>query len=240
MPLISYCHGVFVEFRADDEDLQDNPGGKKTRSKGKHRANPYPSSGHAKKVTLESESASGEAQDATMAKNKDVAREARPDVQSSMPSDVIVDLATSVHKNVVVEGANAQPSTPVTDAIVQAVKYVSVESVNVPSLSPVLVNALMEHVTLPLSPHPQDDCFKVARHPLSRSSRSSLRVGHVKSQKHIYGPTARSKAKSRAEDNDRKRAMLEEAAKNIPVLKLRGDLSFTNSVGHFTTSIFFD
>ena len=120
----------------------------------------------------------------------------------------------------VVEGANAQPSTPVTDAIVQAVKYVSVESVNVLSLSPVLVNALMEHITLPLSPHPQDDSFKVASHPLSRSSRSSLRVGHVKSQKHIYGPTACSKAKSRAEDNDQKRAMLEEAAKNVPVLKL--------------------
>ena len=31
-----------ARLRADDEGLQDNPGGKKTRSKGKQRAKPYP------------------------------------------------------------------------------------------------------------------------------------------------------------------------------------------------------
>jgi len=34
--------------------------------------------------------------------------------------------------------------------------------------------------------------------------------------------------------------MLEEAAKNVPIFNPPANFSLTNSVGHFTTSIFFD
>ena len=256
-------------FRNDDRGLQDNPGGKKSRSKGKHRVEPYPCSGHAKKVTFENESASDDEvqEDATRAKNKDVVRETQPEVQSS----------TSMHENVVVQGANVQASTPVTDAVVGAAnaqlppsspedvstrsvrflspsrRDVSVESVNVQSSSSLLVDVSaqsVEDVTLSsisggAPPHTQNDCFNVAPGPMSSCGQSSLRVGYVKSsRKHIPPPTARSKAKSPAEDDgfmldrDQERAMLEEAAKNAPVFNLPANLSFTRNVSHFTTKNF--
>ena len=92
----------------------------------------------------------------------------------------------------------------------------------------------------------QNDCFSVASGPLSTSGASSLRVGHVKSRNHIPRPyTIRSSARSLAKgdgfmpDRDKEMAMLEEAAKNVPLFNLPANFSFTKNVGHSTISKFF-
>ena len=74
----------------------------------------------------------------------------------------------------------------------------------------------------------QNDCFPVASGPLSMSGASFLRVGRVKLQNNIPPPYAiRSRARCPAEgdgfmpDRDKEMAMLEEAAKNVPVFNLQ-------------------
>ena len=82
----------------------------------------------------------------------------------------------------------------------------------------------------------------------STSGASSLRVSNVKSSRnHIPQPyTIRSSARSPAEgdgfmpDRDKEMAMLEEAAKNVPVFNLAANSSFTKNVGHSSTSNFFN
>jgi len=191
---------------------------------------------------------------------------ARVQPSTSVPNDVISEVAhtqipVSVSNNTIVEEMNAQPSPPPSkDASMESGRHTSPMSVDVSvesgrHTSPMSVDVSMESAeNVLLSPSTsmgappliQNDCFSVASGPLSTSGASSLRVGHVKSRNHIPRPyTIRSSARSLAEgdgfmsDRDKEMAMLEEAAKNVPLFNLPANFSFTKNVGHSTTSNFF-
>ena len=152
----------------------------------------------------------------------------------SVPNDPISEVANiqipmSVSNNAIVEATNAQPLLP-------SPKDVSVESGR--HYSPMSVDVSMESAeNVLLSPSIS-----------SMSGVSSLRVGHVKSSRNrIPQPyTIRSRARSPAEgdgfmpDQDKEMAMLEEAAKNVPVFNLPANFSSTKNVGHSLTSNFFN
>ena len=187
---------------------------------------------------------------------------------TSVPNDVISEVTHTqipvpVSNNMIVEEMNAQPSPPSSkDASMESGRHTSPMSVDVSvesgrHTSPMSVDVSMEsaeNVLLSPStsmgappPRIQNDCFSVASGPLSTSGASSLRVGRVKSSRnHIPRPyTIRSSARSLAEgdgfmpDRDKEIAMLEEAAKNVPLFNLPANFSFTENVGHSTTSTFF-
>jgi len=190
---------------------------------------------------------------------------ARVQPSTSVPNDVISEVAhtqipVSVSNNTIVEEMNAQPSPPPSkDASMESGRHTSPMSVDVSvesgrHTSPMSVDVSMESAeNVLLSPSTsmgapsliQNDCFSVASGPLSTSGASSLRVGHVKSRNHIPRPyTIRSSARSLAEgdgfmpDRDKEMAMLEEAAKNVPLFNLPANFSFTKNVGHSTTNNF--
>ena len=158
---------------------------------------------------------------------------ARVQPSTSVPNDPISEVANtqipmSVSNNAIVEATNAQPSLP-------SPKDVSVESGR--HYSPMSVDVSLESAeNVLLSPSIS-----------STSGASSLRVGHVKSSRNrIPQPyTIRSRARSPAEgdgfipDWDKEMAMLEEAAKNVPDFNLPANFSFTENVGHSSTSNFF-
>ena len=131
---------------------------------------------------------------------------------TSVPNDLFSEVANnqipmSVSNNAIVEATNVQPSSP-------SPKDVSMESAENVLLSPSIS---------------------------STSGASSLRVGHVKSSRnHIPQPyTINSRARSPAEgdgfmpDRDKEMAMLEKAAKNVPVFNLTANFSFTKKCGSF-------
>ena len=177
---------------------------------------------------------------------------ARVQPSTSVPHDAISEVANtqipvSVSNNAIVEATNAQPSPP-------SPKDVSIESGR--HTSPISVDVSMESTenvllspskSMGVPPLPiQNDCSSVAPGPSSTSGTSSLRVGHVKSSRGYRPYTIRSRARSPTEgngfmlDRDKEIAMLEEAAKNVPVFNLPANFSFTEIVGHSTTSNFFD
>jgi len=181
--------------------------------------------------------------------------EAQPSI--SVPNDVISEAAETQpsvsmphHATAEVTNTRPPPSSP---------EDVSMESVRSDESdgrgSPMSVDVSMESagnvllspsISKGVPPPPiQNDCFSVASGPLSMPGASSLRVGHMKSSRnHIPRPAIRSRAKSPAEgnglmlDRDEERAMLEEAAKNVPAFNLPANFSFTKNVGPFTTGNF--
>jgi len=172
-----------------------------------------------------------------------------PNDAVSVPNDatsevVNTQIPVSVSDNVIVEATNAQPSTP-KDVSVESGRHYSPMDVDVSGesgrhYSPMDVDVSMESAeNVLLSPVPPPT---VAAGPLPTSS---LRAGRVRSRNNIAPYAVRSGARSPAEgdgsmsDRDREMAMLEEAAKNVPVLNLPTNLNFTENVGYSSASDFF-
>jgi len=187
----------------------------------------------------------------------------QPSTNDAISEVTNTQVPVSVSNNTIAEEMNAQPSpSSPKDASMESGRHTSPMSVDVSvesgrRTSPMSVDVSMEsaeNVLLSPStsmgappPRIQNDCFSVASGPLSTSGASSLRVGHVKSSRnHTPRPyTIRSSARSLAEgdgftsDRDKEMAMLEEAAKNVPLFNLPANFSFAENVGHSTTSNFF-
>ena len=171
----------------------------------------------------------------------------QPSTNDAISEVTNTQVPVSVSNNAIVEATNTQPSpsTP-KDASLESGRHTSPMSVDVSMES--VENVLLSPSTSMGAPPPpiQNDCFPVVSGPLSTSGASSLRVGHVKSSRnHIPRPyTVRSRARSPTKgdgsmlDRDKEIAMLEETAKNVPVFNLPANFSFTENVGHSTTSNF--
>jgi len=173
---------------------------------------------------------------------------ARVQPSTSVPNDAIsevvnIQIPMSASNNAIVEATNAQPSSPSPNNVsMESGWHTSPMSVDVSMES--AENALLspsKSMGVPTPPI-QNDCFSVASGPSSTSGTSSLRVGHVKSSRSHRPYTIRSRTRSSTEgddfmlDRDKEIAMLEEAAKNVPVFNLPANFSFTENVGHSTTS----
>jgi len=171
----------------------------------------------------------------------------QPSTNDEISEVTNTQVPVSVSNNAIVEATNAQPSPPTPkDSSIESGRHTSPMSVDVSMES--VENVLLSPSTSMGAPPPpiQNDCFPVVSGPLSTSGASSLRVGHVKSSRnHIPRPyTVRSRARSPTKgdgfmlDKDKEIAMLEETAKNVPVFNLPANFSFTENVGHSTTSNF--
>ena len=186
-------------------------------------------------------------QPSTSVTNEVEVEAARVQPSTSVTNDPISEVANTripMSNNAIVEATNAQPSLP-------SPKDVSVESGQ--HYSPMSVDVSLESGRH-YSPMSVDVSMESAENVLlspsisSMSGVSSLRVGHVKSSRNrIPQPyTIRSRARSPAEgdgfmpDQDKEMAMLEEAAKNVPVFNLPANFSSTKNVGHSLTSNFFN
>ena len=200
-----------------------------------------------------------EAQPPTSTTNEVDVEAATIQPSTSVPNDAISEVANtqipmSMSNHVIVAATDAQPLPPSPQDV--SMKDPSMESIRFssPTLkdvslesdgrgSPMSVDVSMELVgnVLP-SPPIQNDCFSVASGPLSTPGASSLRIGHVKSSRNYisrpYASRSRDLAPAQGNgfvlDRDQEIAMLDEAAKNMPVFNLAANFSF-NNVGHLTT-----
>ena len=190
-----------------------------------------------------------EARPLTSVTNEVEVEAARIQPSTSVPNDPISEIANiqipmSMSNDAIVEATNAQPSLPSPeDVSVESGRHYSPMSVDVSlesgrHYSPMSVDVSMESTeNVLLSPSIS-----------STSGASSLRVGHVKSSRNRTPRpyTICSRARSPAEgdrfipDRDKEMAMLEEAAKNVPDFNLPANFSFTENVGHSSTSNFFN